>query len=222
MNGLGVALRSQGKYQEAAALLSKILEIRHRQLGPDQPDTLFSRNSLALVYDAQGRYDLSEPLLIETLEGRRRVLGAEHPLTVGTMNNLAESYRRQGKLEEAQSLFEEVLSLRRRVLTPNNVSTLAVLVSLGEIKFEQRDHDAAQKYLGEALSGYEMTKSETWRRYYAQSMLGASLAALGRPAEAEPLITAGYEGMLKSADSIPLENRPLLEKAKAWVAQVGQ
>ncbi|HEY1341859.1 MAG TPA: hypothetical protein VGF59_30310, partial [Bryobacteraceae bacterium] len=52
---------------------------------------------------------------------------------------------------------------------------------------------------------------------HAQSMLGASLAGLGRYIEAEPLLTAGYQGMLDRQSSIPAEYRPDLEQARGWV-----
>ncbi len=219
MNGLGVAYRHQGKYDEAATVFEAVVEAR-RPLGPDHLDTLTSQNSLALTYDAQGLFAQSQPLLIEVLEARRRRLGADNPLVAATMNNLADSYRRQGKLEQATPLFRQVLEVRRRVLGAAHVNTLAVLVSLGDIAFEQRDHEAAHAYFAEAMNGYETIKSDAWRRYYAQSMLGATLAALGRPAEGEPLIDAGYDGLLRQASSIPAENRPLLDKVKGWVAQI--
>ena len=58
------------------------LAARERVLGPDHPDTLHSRNNLALAYQEAGRLDEAIPLLEQTLAARERVLGPDHPDTL--------------------------------------------------------------------------------------------------------------------------------------------
>ena len=64
--------------------------------------------------------------------------------------------------------------------------------------------------------------ADTWRRYYTQSMLGADLAGLEKYAEAEPLLISGYEGLMQRQNSIPAENRPVLEGVGNWIVQIYQ
>ena len=59
--------------------------------------------------------------------------------------------------------------------------------------------------------------SETWERYSCQSVLGASLAAVGKYDEAEPLLISGYEGMFQRKDSMRAENQSDLEQARGWI-----
>jgi hypothetical protein len=91
------------------------------------------------------------------------------------------------------------------------------LASLGHLKLEQHAYADAEKLLREAVQAREKKSPDTWRRYYGQSMLGASLAGLGRSAEAERLLISGYRGMLERQNSIPAEYRPDLEQAREWV-----
>ncbi len=133
------------------------------------------------------------------------------------MNNLAELYRREGKLRDAENLFTQVVDLRRRLLGPDHPNTASVLTSLAGIKLAQHQYDEAEVLLRQALNGYEKSSADTWLRYYAQSMLGASLAGRGNHAEAEPLLRSGYQGMFQRQSSIPAENRSALDEVKGWL-----
>jgi len=66
------------------------------------PDTLESKNDLAVLYKEQAKYDEAESLLIEAVEGRRLKLGEKHPHTQESLNNLIELYEAWGKLEKAE------------------------------------------------------------------------------------------------------------------------
>jgi eukaryotic-like serine/threonine-protein kinase len=217
MNNLGVIDRNLGKYAEAEMLLSASLDGRRRVFGADHPLTVTSITSLALVYQAQTKYAQAEPLLLQGLEARRRVLGEEHPQTAAIMNNLAELYRREGKQQDAANLFTQVFDLRRRILGPDHPNTLNALTSLAGIKLAQHQYADAEVLLRQALNGYEKSSADTWLRYYAQSMLGASLAGRGNHAEAEPLLRSGYQGMVQHQSSIPVENRSILDEVKGWI-----
>lgn len=66
-------------------------------MGEDHPDTLESKNDLAVLYKEQARYDEAEKLLLEAIEGRRLRLGDTHPHTVESMNNLIDLYEAWNK-----------------------------------------------------------------------------------------------------------------------------
>jgi tetratricopeptide (TPR) repeat protein len=221
-NYLGVAYRFQGRYAEAESVLTSLRDTRRRVLGPEHPDTLGTINSLALVYGAQGRDAEAEALLQQTLATRRRLLGDTHPNTIATLNNLAELYFKCGHLAEAEALFQRILEVRQRDLDPNHHNLVNVLSALGELKLDQQKFDDAERYLRDALRRREDGESDTWRRYYMQSLLGASVAALGRFEEAEPLLLAGHEGLVRQRRTIPAESQRLLGRAKGWLAGMYQ
>ena len=90
------------------------------------------------------------------------------------------------------------------------------------MKLAQRRYGEAESLLREALHAYEKTNSDGWKRYYTQSMLGASVAGLGKYAQAEPLLISGYQRMAKRQDSIPSENSQVLDDVRGWIGQLYQ
>jgi hypothetical protein len=174
------------------------------------------------VYQAEAKYAQAEPLLARVIQARRRILGDQHPLVIASMNSLADLNRRQGKLKDAEMHFAEVLELRRRVLGPDHPNTLNVVISLAAVKFDEHDYAEAEAFLQEALSGYERRRADNWQRYYAQTLLGATLVRRDRVIEAEPLLTSGYQGLLSRQGAIPVENHGVLDDARRWLAEIAK
>ena len=112
-------------------------------LGPDHPDTLTSRNSLAGSYRDAGRLDKAIALYEQTLGDSVRVLGTDHPGTLTSRFNLAGAYRASGRLEEAITLYEQVFSGRSRVLGPDHRSTLTARDDLADTYWEAGRLDEA-------------------------------------------------------------------------------
>jgi Tetratricopeptide repeat len=79
-------------------------------LGDTHPDTLTSRNNLALAFKDAGRLAEALPLLERTLSDREQVLGDTHPDTLTSRNNLALAYQDAGRLAEAIPLLERTLT----------------------------------------------------------------------------------------------------------------
>jgi len=96
-----------------------------RLLGPDHPDTLSARNSLATAYHSAGRTADAIPLVEQTLAARERLLGADHPSTLASRNNLASAYRATGRPAEAIPLFEMNVAACERLLGSDHPKTVA-------------------------------------------------------------------------------------------------
>ena len=112
-------------------------------LGPDHPDTLASRNSLAGAYRDAGRLDKAITLYEQNLEDSIRVLGPDHPSTLASRFNLACAYKASGRLEEAITLYEQVFSGRSRVLGPDHRSTFTARDDLAATYWEAGRLDEA-------------------------------------------------------------------------------
>ena len=101
---------------QAIAVGEPLIADLERLLGPDHPDTLNSRNSLAAAYLAAGRVADAIPLFEQTLAARERLLGPDHSDTLTSQNNLANAYQDAGRVAEAIPLFELDLAARERLL----------------------------------------------------------------------------------------------------------
>lgn len=218
MHNLATGYRALGRYPEADALFLAVWQARRKALGEGHWETQNTRFSWAISDRAQGRYAEAEKGFKDSAQMLAHGLGAEHPLTLKTIYHLGELYRLQHRFPEAETVFRRVLEARRRVLGPENIYTAEVQASWGEMKLEQKVYPEAEKLLSEALRIREKKMPDAWERYYTESMLGATRAGLGRQSEARALLSSGYEGMLRSENSIPAEYRPTLKRVAQWLA----
>jgi DNA-directed RNA polymerase specialized sigma24 family protein len=174
---------------QAIAVGEPLTEDLERLLGPDHPDTLNSRNSLAAAYLAAGRVAEAIPLFEQTLAVRQRTLGPDDPETLTSRNNLASAYQDAGRTAEAVQLYELNLEVRERVLGPDHPSTLN---SRGNLARAFQDAGRAaeaipllERTLGdrERVLGPDHPDAQTSRKNLAQAYQDA-----GRGAEAVPLL----------------------------------
>ena len=173
----------------AIAVGEPLAEDLGRLLGPDHPDTLNSRNSLAAAYLAAGRVAEAIPLFEQILAVRQRTLGPDDSETLISQNNLASAYQDAGRIAEAIRLYELNLEIRERLLGPDHPSTLN---SRGNLAAAYRDGgrvDEAIPLLEQTLAdrervlGPEHPDTQATRKKLATAYQDA-----GRAAEAVPLL----------------------------------
>jgi eukaryotic-like serine/threonine-protein kinase len=220
MNNLAEIYEMQGKYAQAEPLLIKALESRRQTLGEENTDTLVSMEALGKLYRSEGKYTQAEPLLKQAADVDRRVLGEEHPQTLSSLDDLALLYRNEREYEKAEALFASVLETRRRVLGPAHPDTTDAMVELAEVRLQEENYAAAEALLREAAGAYEKTASDSWERWQAESLLGASLAGQSRYAESETLLVSGLQGMIDHQAMIPFEDRSALTQSGEWILQL--
>ncbi len=109
---------------QAIAIGEPLTADLERMLGPDHPDTLNARNSLAAAYLAAGRAADAVPLSERTLVGRQRTLGPDHLDTLNSQNNLAVAYQDAGRVSPSILLFRLTLAARERRLGVDHPDTL--------------------------------------------------------------------------------------------------
>ncbi len=104
--------------------LTEVYEGRVRDLGPDHPQTLLSRDNIAYAYGFAGRIDEAIGLYEQNFTDRERVLGSGHPQTLLSRNTLAGAYTSAGRVAEAIGLYEQNLADSERVLGSDHIDTL--------------------------------------------------------------------------------------------------
>ena len=137
MARVGDFLLNDGKYNDSAKLLSKVIKMRAALRGADDPSTLTSMNNLALTYRRQGKLTEATKIHEEVSAKRKVFLSDDYPSTLISMHNLAEMYREQGKLAKAAKMHEEVLAKRKVILGDDHPATLISMNDLALTYGEQ-------------------------------------------------------------------------------------
>jgi serine/threonine protein kinase/tetratricopeptide (TPR) repeat protein len=148
---LGRSLHALGQYDKAFPLLEKARQTREAELGPDHPDTLLSKNNLAVLFLDSGKYKLAEALFQEVLHAQMARLGADHPDTLNSKSNLASLYQFQGKFERAEALYKEALQARTARLGADHSDTLASKANLASLYQFQGKYERAEALYKEVL-----------------------------------------------------------------------
>jgi tetratricopeptide (TPR) repeat protein len=206
---LGLRLRSVHLLNElgegtrlATAAAEPLAVDCERVLGADHPDTLMSRNDLAVAYRDAGRSAEAMPLLERTLADRERVLGADHPDTLMSRNNLAMAYQEAGRTAEAIPLHERTLADQERVLG-DHPDTLMSRNNLAGAYQDAGRTAEAMPLLERTLADRErLLGPDHPHTLSSRNNLAMAYQAAGRTAEAMPLFertVAEYE-RLRGAD----------------------
>jgi tetratricopeptide (TPR) repeat protein len=189
-----VELYQQGKYKEAIPLAERLVALKNREKGDEDPETATSLNNLALLYEMTGDYAKAEPLCKEALEIYQKVLGREHPLTANSLNSLAELYKDMGDYAKAEPLLKEVLEIRQKVLGREHPDTATSLNNLAGLYQAMGDYAKAEALYKEAL---EISRKVLGREHPDTASSLNNLAALyqdmGDYAKAEPLYKEALE-----------------------------
>jgi non-specific serine/threonine protein kinase len=169
--------------------------------------------NLASAYRDLGRVDEALPLYGEALQRQKETLGADHPQTLITMNELAEAHLKAGHASKALPLLEEQFRRSKAKLGLDHPSTLTVMADL--IRVHLTTNPAEAETLGRQLLAIRQKQfPDDWRTFQTQSLLGFSLLRQKRYAEAEALLTQGYEGMRTRELKIPVKFKHRLREAR--------
>ena len=181
-----MALVDQKKYEEGERLYREMLMLREVVLGKEHPDTLSSRNNLAVALVDQKKYEEGERLYREMLMLREVVLGKEHPDTVGTREDLASVLIHQGKHEEASlvaalAVTEQSEETTAPRLVPDPASSVRRRIPLskqgkGHENIED-DWDDGQEAEENGDMGKRGTRISRWARRTVSSMSRLQLAS---------------------------------------------
>jgi serine/threonine protein kinase len=201
---IGGAYHSLGEYEKARRHLERALEIRRRELGPSDLDTLTSTYTLARVLWRQGsrgspgKYAQAESLFLQALEGRRKALGGEHPDALTAVHGLAALYRAMGKYTLAEPLFLQNLTTQRKLLGDEHFDTLETLNSLGVLYTQQGKLEQSEPFATQAFEGRRKALgSQHPETLLSASNLGWLYIKQEKYARAEPLLAETLESMRK-------------------------
>jgi tetratricopeptide (TPR) repeat protein len=132
----------------------------------------------------------------------QRLLPGDHPDVASTLKNLGWVRWDLGRPAEAERLFVQALEMRQRMYAGDH---MYVAVSLHELGFllnsQGRSSEALPKYEAALAMARRVGPAGNSSMLHAQIGLASTLVALGRFAEAEPLLIDSAEHCERSEDS---------------------
>ena len=222
-NNLANVYWSQGRYAEAETLYRQAMTTQSRVLGPEHPDTLLSMGNLADTVAKQGKYAEAETLFTQVVLTSRRVMGREHPRTLDFLSDAGAMYQRQGKFVLAEASIAEALAGKRRALGSDHPETMQAATDLALALLSQRKFLESDGLAREAVEFNRKKHPEDWPRFRAESLLGASLSGQKKYAEAEPLLTGSYLGMVDRKGKpgwMGASTARYLDEARGWIVDL--
>jgi serine/threonine protein kinase len=208
MNNLALVYCEAGKLPQAILLLEETLRLSEGKLGPEHPETLNTMMNLAAIYTGAQKLDQALPLAEKALKLLRSNLGPGHPKTLYGMQTLGDVNLKAKNYATAAELSRERLAVCQERFGLENRITMSSMANLGVCLLYQQNYVEAESLLRECSTVSEKLWPNDWHTFYKKSLLGSALAGLAvsfkatdhaaaaqKFAEAEPLLSAGYEGM---------------------------
>ncbi len=144
--------RSEGKDEQAIAVVRKAIEISEKQLGENNLYTGISLNNLGVLYISQNKLAEAKTLLQRAQKVFERTLGPDHPETAASLNNLARVYFRESNYAEALPLHQRALKIYEKTRGPDHPDTARNLGYLANVYFALGNHAAALSLQQRALA----------------------------------------------------------------------
>ena len=138
---------------EAIELFQRTLDGQRHTLGPDHPDTLATRFSLAREMAACGDHAGAEEEFRAVFVARQRKLGPDHRETLIVRFNMAQQMAARGDHAGAEEEFRAVFVARQRKLGPDHRETLIVRFNMAEQMAVRGKHAGAEEEFRGLLTG---------------------------------------------------------------------
>ena len=199
MRNLADVYEALGRRDKMRPLLEEVLELETRSLGRDHPDTLRSMVMLGGFYAFGNELEKAEALLIPALEGCRAKLDAKHETRAAALALLSVVYstkKPKPDLNKLGPVLIEAQEITRFRYGPEDGLTAAGDDTVGLFFFAQKDFAQAETYFRDELRIRGKLDPNGWKRFSAESRLGACLLAQKRYGLAEPLLFSAYHGLM--------------------------
>ncbi|MGH7574709.1 MAG: tetratricopeptide repeat protein [Longimicrobiales bacterium] len=182
------AYSSMGQFDRARTRFSEILRRVDVDLGPDHAFRAHLQFELArLDFDA-GRLNDAEAKAQESLALTRKVLRPDHRFALWSTIVLAQVHASRGQLAAADSLLRNVLSAQQSTIGAAHPETALTLVVLADVETKLGKITGSESHARAAIEILERNHERGPSLAEARSVLGGTLTAQSRRAEAEPLL----------------------------------
>ena len=215
-------LNRRGRHEGAVGLYTELLEHRRRLSGRDDPSFIATLNNLAYSQRMAGDLASAERNYRAALERVERIWGEVHPNRLQVLLNLASVLDLQGRDAEAETALWEVVEMRRALVPAGDWHVGSdLLTGIGRFLMLRGRWSEAERPVREGLAVYEasLRPGHSWIAV-ARAQLAACLLAMGRDAEAEPLVETSLV-VLESLETIYPAVRLGIERGAEYLELAG-
>lgn len=138
---------AQRRDNDAEPLYRRALEIRERELGPEDWVVGAVGNPLADVYRAQGCYREAALLYERLLKLLEKGLGPEHFCLAASLYGLASIHHAEGRLAEAEEPYQRALRIREGAIPEEHAYIDEVVDGRSQLYRQQGRHQEAERVL---------------------------------------------------------------------------
>ena len=198
---LASALSSSDRANEAIAIYNELRENYIKTQGQRSTDVAHVDLNLGNTLTNVGKPQVAIPLLEEALEITTNLQGADRIETARVLINLCRAYRDVKNLAKAREYCDLTTGVYEK-LTPGTDEHRLAMGTQAEIAILQKDYKRALDITQKGLA-YDNPVDEPQAPAFLQMKRAEALIALGRPAEAKPLL----ERSRKVYETVPFPER---------------
>jgi len=180
------------------------LTVREKVLGPTNPETAISNNSLGVLYRAMGQYEKAEQYTIVAKNNLAEGNHKSHNYYTIVVNNLANLYAELGKYDKAELLLNEAIELKASSAGRKSADYARSISNLGLLFQNQGKYDQAKPLFTEASDIVKNIYGDNHEEYAKYLGTEAILyCILNDYAKAEPML---IEAIKITANTVGKEN----------------
>ncbi len=220
MNNLALLLSNRGEWTEAVALLRQAVA-GHEKRGIAL-ESFAPAGNLAVALYLAGDLDEAETLLTKYIPAAAKLLGEDHLFTQHLKAYRARVWVDHGRAKDALPELRAVLDSRRKLYPKGNSRIGTALLDLGRGLLAVDKPAEADAAFTEAQAIFRTyPPNNEYQSPFVDSCHGAALLALGKPAEAEPILLAAEQRLQSFVKTCPRRHyRQAVESlAKLYEAQ---
>jgi len=222
LTNLGAILTDALRAEEAIPYLQRAMEMRAEIYDPGHPERAVSVHNLAEATFRSGRLHAADSLFRVAREKTQSAVGTDHAAYADLMHDHGLLRRAQGDAQGARSALTEALAVREQILGPDALRTARTLTALARLDLDAASADAAS---ADAASAMALRNADARLRRalqiveeqfeaphplqaIIQSRLGRVLLRMERAEEAEPILRASYDRLVRAGGVPVLDARP--------------
>jgi serine/threonine-protein kinase len=145
-----------GDYLKSLERYQRVVDVRHRLLGPMAPSTLYALHNLGLARENLGEYSEAVRLHLDALDGTQRVYGPDHPRVADSWQFVGRAQQKMKAWAAARDSLLHALRIREHALGPLHGRTMNIYTQIAEVLIDAGDYDDAIPY---ALHPFEVSRT---------------------------------------------------------------